>query len=128
MREERGRDTDTRRSRLPAGSPMQDSIPGPRDHDLSPRQMLTLSHPGASRGSLLIRHTRISTQPSTSHLGYRKDLGWKDKIPLVAAGQWKLQGSLVPRAAGGPCVKAPRSSEPGAEASGVGPHGNGPVT
>ena len=32
---ERGRDTGRGRSRLPAGSPMQDSIPGPRDHDLS---------------------------------------------------------------------------------------------
>ena len=29
-----------RESRLPAGSLMQDSIPGPRDHDLSQRQML----------------------------------------------------------------------------------------
>ena len=28
------------RSRLHAGSPMQDSIPGPRDHNLSCRQML----------------------------------------------------------------------------------------
>ena len=35
---ERGR----RRSRIPAGSPMRDSIPGPRDHDLSGRQ--TLNH------------------------------------------------------------------------------------
>ena len=37
---ERGRDTDRGRSRLPAGSPMWDSIPGPRDHALSQRQML----------------------------------------------------------------------------------------
>ena len=29
---ERGRDTDKGRSRLPVGSRMQDSIPGPRDH------------------------------------------------------------------------------------------------
>ena len=28
------------RSRLPAGSPMWDSIPAPRDHDLSQKQML----------------------------------------------------------------------------------------
>ena len=35
-----------RRSRLPVGSPMRDSIPGPWDHDLSQRQMLhQLSHP-----------------------------------------------------------------------------------
>ena len=31
---ERGRDTGRGRSRLPAGSPMRDSIPGPRSHDL----------------------------------------------------------------------------------------------
>ena len=37
---ERGRDTVRGRSRLSAGGPMQDLIPGPRDHDLSPRQML----------------------------------------------------------------------------------------
>ena len=28
------------KSRLPEGSVMQDSIPGPQDHDLSQRQML----------------------------------------------------------------------------------------
>ena len=37
---ERGRDTGRGRSRFPAGSPMQDSIPGPWDHNLSQRQML----------------------------------------------------------------------------------------
>ena len=37
---ERGGDTGRGRSRLPAGSPMQDSIPGPRDHALSWRQTL----------------------------------------------------------------------------------------
>ena len=39
---DRGRDTGRGRSRLPAGSPMRDSIPGHRDHDPSQRQ--TLSH------------------------------------------------------------------------------------
>ena len=39
---ERGRDTGRGRSRLPAGSPMQDLTPGPRDHDLSQTQ--TLKH------------------------------------------------------------------------------------
>ena len=40
---ERGRGTGRgKRSRLYAGSPMRDSIPGPRDHDLSQRQ--TLNH------------------------------------------------------------------------------------
>ena len=42
---ERGRDISRGRSRLPVGTPMWDSIPGPQDHDLSPSQML--SPPGA---------------------------------------------------------------------------------
>ena len=36
---ERGRDTDRGRSRLPTGSLMRDSIPGPWDHHLSQTQM-----------------------------------------------------------------------------------------
>ena len=36
---ERGRDIGRGRSRLPVGILMQDSIPGPQDHDLSQRQM-----------------------------------------------------------------------------------------
>ena len=39
---QRGRDTGRGRSRLPAGSPVQDSIPGACDHDLTQRQ--TLNH------------------------------------------------------------------------------------
>ena len=39
---ERGRDIGRGRSRLHAGNLMQDSIPGPQDHDLSQRQ--TLNH------------------------------------------------------------------------------------
>ena len=46
---ERGRDTGRGGSRLLAGSPTRDSIPGPRDRDLSRRQML--DH-GATRASL----------------------------------------------------------------------------
>ena len=34
---ERGSDTGRERSRLPAGNPMLDSIPGPQDHALSRR-------------------------------------------------------------------------------------------
>ena len=37
---QRGRDTGRGRSRLPAGSPMWDLIPGLQDHTLSQRQML----------------------------------------------------------------------------------------
>ena len=38
---ERGRETGRGRSRLPVGSPMRDSIPEPRDQNLSQRQMLS---------------------------------------------------------------------------------------
>ena len=38
----RSRDTGSGRSRLPVGSSMQNSIPEPPDHNLSPRQ--TLNH------------------------------------------------------------------------------------
>ena len=38
----RARDIGRRRSRLLAGSPMWDSIPGPWDYNLSQRQMLNL--------------------------------------------------------------------------------------
>ena len=41
---ETGRDTGRGRSRLPAGSPMQDSIPGSQDHNLSWRQTLNTIH------------------------------------------------------------------------------------
>ena len=37
---ERDRNIGRGRSRLPAGSLMQDLIPGPQDHDMSRRQML----------------------------------------------------------------------------------------
>ena len=37
---EKGRDIGRGKSRFPMGSLMQDSIPGPQDHDLSQRQML----------------------------------------------------------------------------------------
>ena len=42
---ERGRDTERGRSRLYAGSPMWDSIPGPRDHPLSQRQTHSNAEP-----------------------------------------------------------------------------------
>ena len=48
---ERGRDTGRGRSRLPVGSPMRDSIPGPKDHALSRSQ--TLNH-GATQVPLKV--------------------------------------------------------------------------
>ena len=59
------------RTRLPAGSPMQDLIQGPRDHDLSQRQMLNHSVTQASLELLIHKCSclldifcewRISTQ------------------------------------------------------------------
>ena len=45
---ERGRNIGKGRSRLPAESPTQELIPGPGDHDLNQREMLSqLSHLGA---------------------------------------------------------------------------------
>ena len=46
---ERGRDTGRGRSRLHAGSPTQDSIPGPGDHHLSRRQTLDQGRPEHKR-------------------------------------------------------------------------------
>ena len=44
---EKGRHTGRRRSRLPTRNLMKDSIPGPRDHNLSQTDAQPLSHPGA---------------------------------------------------------------------------------
>ena len=50
----RGRDIGRGRSRLPVGSLMQDSIPGPWDHDLSQRLTFnSLSHPGTLNCNVL---------------------------------------------------------------------------
>ena len=42
---EKGRDKGRRRSRLPAGSPMQDSIPGPGSRPEPKADAKLLSHP-----------------------------------------------------------------------------------
>ena len=57
---ERGRNIGRGRSRLPAGSPMRDSIPGPRDHDLSQRQTLNRWAPQTSLGTLDFRVWKLS--------------------------------------------------------------------
>ena len=56
-----GRDIGRGRSRLPAGSLMQDLIPGPRDHDLSWRQ--TLNH-----WAIRVSHLHWATQASPETL------------------------------------------------------------
>ena len=57
---ERGRDTGRGRSRLPAGGPTQDSIPGPQGHDLIPRQTL---HPLSPPGTLDAEFCLIKSAP-----------------------------------------------------------------
>ena len=52
---ERSRDIGRGRSRLPAGSLMRDSIPGPRDHNLSQRQMRNHSAIQAPQEQCLIK-------------------------------------------------------------------------
>ena len=58
---ERETDTGRGRSRLPVGSPMQDWIPGPQDHDLSQSQTdaQPLSHPGAPINNLQKKNLQI---------------------------------------------------------------------
>ena len=48
---QRVRDIGRRRSRLHAGSPMQDSILGPRDHALSQGRCSTTEPPGSPKTS-----------------------------------------------------------------------------
>ena len=50
---ERGRDTGRGRSRLHAGSPSWDSIPGLKDHTLLKADAQLLSHPGVPRRTTL---------------------------------------------------------------------------
>ena len=58
---ERGRDTGRGRSRLHAGSPMWDSIPGPQDHALSQRQTLNHWATQASQYCIYIKNSSSST-------------------------------------------------------------------
>ena len=89
---QRGRDIDRRRSRLPVGSPMQDSIPGPWDHNSSQREML--NH-WATQVSLLnvfneLLDTSLSLMfkdidskyPCTEHLFLETVPLWSPRVPL----------------------------------------------
>lgn len=52
-----------------AGSPMQDSTPGPRDHDLSRRQMLNqVSHAGTPDAGFLKKSVIPKIEYSTNSL------------------------------------------------------------
>ena len=85
---ERGRDPDRGRSRLHTGSLLQDSIPGPRDHDLS--QWQTLNH----------WTTQTSLQESfLSHFNFvmvRQNWVMFMCIPLYAEGEQRSEVSLFP--------------------------------
>jgi len=71
---ERGGDIGRGISRLPVGSPMQDSIPGPRDHGLSQRQMLRCpSHPDA-RVSLLFTRVWLIHKAFSKLVGRKRAL------------------------------------------------------
>ena len=58
---ERGRDIGRERSRLPAVSPMQGSIPGPQDHDLGQRQTCNHWATGASHRDYFNESRHIRT-------------------------------------------------------------------
>ena len=60
---ERGRDIGRGRSRLPAGSPMWNQIPGPQDQILSRRQTTQpLSHRGIPKQTKKINHIYVISQ------------------------------------------------------------------
>ena len=61
MEREEGRDIGRGRGRLPAGSLMQDLIPGPRDHALSRRQMLPPEPPRGPMGVLFGNSFRVKS-------------------------------------------------------------------
>ena len=69
---ERGRDTGRGRSRLHAGSPMWDSIPGLQDHTLGWRQML--NH-WATQVSLILDFVQWRTDPDFSEVCVHR-LSW----------------------------------------------------
>ena len=72
---QRGRDTGRGRSRLPARSPMWDSIPGPREHDLSWRQTFNHWATQASVCGILGKICLMSFSGSDSLLSFAWRLG-----------------------------------------------------
>lgn len=83
---ERGRDTGIGRSRLHAGSSMQDSIPGPQDHTLGRRQ--GLNH-WATQGSP--SSDFLDTTPKA--LSMKEIVDNRDLIKIKKSALWKI----VPR-------------------------------
>ena len=88
---ERGRDSSRGWSRLPAGSPMRDLIPGPQDRDLNQRQTdaQPLSPPGAQYVSFFIGITMIVNLDMASHAPQHK-FSMIILIPL-----WGMQGKYL---------------------------------
>ncbi|XP_027455540.2 transmembrane protein 156 isoform X3 [Zalophus californianus] len=77
---EREREAEREAGSQGAGSPMRDLIPGPWDHDLSPRQTLNhLSHPGAPTSALL----RGQDSEKLRTLNVRVISETKQRLPLT---------------------------------------------
>ena len=88
-RTERGRDTGRGRSRLPVGSPMRDSIPGPWGHTLSRRQ--ALNH-WATQGSQKLTVFKVSFSPHHLILWNSTtwfEIIWRKRVPNVARRSWR---------------------------------------
>ena len=81
---ERGRDMGRGKSRLPAGSPMRDSIPGPRDHDLSQRQMLNHWATQVPSGTCFYTEAHFLSRPRAGAL----DLPWISRESDTVQGAW----------------------------------------
>ena len=84
---ERGRDTGRGRSRLPAGSPMQDSIPGPWDHNQAKGStteppwhpyFLLLNH-NARKESLIFTEASMTSEVNSKR---KVDISIKKKIQV----------------------------------------------
>ena len=89
---ETGRDIGRGRSRLPSGSPMWDSIPGPRDHGLSQRQML--NHWATQVPKWEIIFSRLHTQHGAQNRAQFHDpeiMTWA-KIEFGYLTKWPTQG------------------------------------
>ena len=86
---QREADTGRGRSILPAGGPMHDSIPGPRDHNLSQRQMLNHSVTQAPPKPIFIFY--FLTCPLLSRFLSKNFFAFVHVIPSY----WNVSGSII---------------------------------
>jgi len=81
-----------------AGSPMmQVSIPGPQDHDLSPRQTLNqLSHPSALNGHFMTFRQMFKYHLHMNIIKVRMDTWhWKGKDQSKGKGKWVIENTFI---------------------------------